>query len=246
MQYPNEINWSALKSEIISNGEKKIKLTPISCGKLNLSSGKLIVCDPFARMNKSDNAFVKIQAGEYEVIVTLADVSPNLDGSHFREAYASLIIDENAIEAYRECIELTKSGEPSKQPLNNGEFYGYGVDAGTACFADAEAIDLYMPPEETWYEGLFENNDSNCWFEQMDNENLIRNGIANIPLPLNKDENLILFHSGWGDGVCPVVGGYDSNGKLIAIHTDFFVMLAPESDEKSNEPILKPWWKFWL
>ena len=93
---------------------------------------------------------------------------------------------------------------------------------------------------------FYENNDSNCWFEQMDNENLIRNGIANIPLPLNKDENLILFHSGWGDGVYPVVGGYDSNGKLIAIHTDFFVMLAPESDEKSNEPILKPWWKFWL
>jgi len=245
MQYPNGNNWSALKSEIICNGEDKIKLSNIPCGKLKLPSGKLIVCDPFAGMSKSENSFIQIPPGEYEVIVTLADVSPNLDGSHIREAYASLIIDANASENSRKFLELSQSGVPSNQPLNSGEFFGYGVDAGTSCFADAETIEQDMPDQETWYEGLFESDDTNCWFNQMDDDKLIRNGIANIPLPMNNGNNLILFHSGWGDGFYPVVGSYDSNGVLIAVHTDFFVVQSPEDDEEKNSPIDKPWWKFW-
>lgn len=44
-------------------------------------------------------------------------------------------------------------------------------------------------------------------------------------LPLAKDgENLILFHSGWGDGCYPVVGSFDSSGRLVAAHIDFFVI----------------------
>lgn len=245
MQYPNGMKWSALKSDVISNGEDSIKLDTISCGKLTLSSGKLMVCDPFTGMSKSDNSFIKVPPGEYEVIVTLADVSSNLDGTHIREAYASLIIDQNSLEHSRKFIELTKNGKASNQPLKNDEFYGYSVDTGTSCFADAETINQYMPDEETWYEGLFENNDSHCWFDQMDDETLIRNGIANISLPLNDDSNLILFHSGWGDGVYPIVGGYDSSGRLIAVHTDFFVVRSLEDDEITDNSIATPWWNFW-
>ncbi|MGF1845261.1 DUF4241 domain-containing protein [Vibrio clamense] len=245
MQYPNGSKWSALKSEVICDGDDKVELSTIPCGKLKLPSGKLIVCDPFTGLSKSNNIFIQIIPGEYEVIVTLADVSPNLDGSHVREAYASLIIDANASENSRKLLELSLSGEPSNRPLNSGEFFGYGVDAGTSCFADAETIEQDMPVQESWYEGLFENSDSNCWFDQMDDEKLIRNGIANILLPKDNGNNLILFHSGWGDGFYPVVGSYDLNGVLIAVHTDFFVVQSPEDDEETNSSIKKPWWKFW-
>jgi Protein of unknown function (DUF4241) len=59
----------------------------------------------------------------------------------------------------------------------------------------------------------------------MDDPAHIRAGIANLPLPLARDgENLVLFHSGWGDGVYPVVGGYDAAGKLVAVHVDLLVI----------------------
>ena len=104
-----------------------------------------------------------------------------------------------------------------------------------------------MPDEDTWYEGLFENSNEDCWFNQMDDNNLIRNGIANIKLPLTKnDNNLILFHSGWGDGFYPVIGGFDTAGKLVAVHTDFHVVCPPDDENNdSTETPTKPWWKFW-
>ncbi|GAA0816091.1 hypothetical protein GCM10009111_15350 [Colwellia asteriadis] len=272
MPYPNGPEWSALQNRIITNEDGKIELSTVACGKLKLPSGQLMVCDPFAAMSKSGNAFIQIKPGEYEVIVTVADVSADLDGSHFREAYASLILDETQAESTRQPLELTLTEEPSQQPLQDGEFYGYGVDAGTACFADAQTIKSDMPDEDTWYDDLFESENRDSWFDQMDDEKLIRRGIANIRLPLtNSDNNLILFHSGWGDGFYPVVGGYSADGTLIAIHTDFHVVeLSEYEDEDEDEdkdettdsatqPLVtessvnaevmtretKPWWKFW-
>ena len=59
----------------------------------------------------------------------------------------------------------------------------------------------------------------------MDDPAHIREGIANITLPLAKNgENLILFHSGWGDGCYPIVGSFDSKGNIVAAHIDFFVL----------------------
>jgi len=250
MSYPNGVEWSALKTETILNEDTNIKLSTISCGKLKLPSGKLIICDPFSGMSKSDNHFVQVPPGEYEVIVTLADVSPNLDGSHFREAYASLIIDSASLESSRRFLEPTENGKPSNlqssnQPLASDEFIGYGVDAGTSCFADAETIHSNMPNEDTWYDALFENENNDCWFNQMDDKNLIRKGIANITLPIT-DNNLILFHSGWGDGYYPVIGGYDLKGNLIAVHTDFYVVLPSDLDSEDSIECApsKPWWNF--
>jgi hypothetical protein len=253
MSYPNGTEWSALKNETVLNEGNKIKLSVISCGKLKLPSGRLVVCDPFAGMSKSGNPFVLIQPGEYDVKVTLADVSSGLDGSHIREAYASLIINNASTEIVRKLLQPTVDGKPTNQAVNVGEFFGYSVDAGTSCFADAQTIESDMPDEDTWYEGLFENNNQDCWFNQMDDSNLIRNGIANITLPLTEnDNNLVLFHSGWGDGYYPVIGGYDAEDNLVAVHTDFFVISPPEVVEQEKEakeenpvPQSKPWWKLW-
>jgi hypothetical protein len=246
MSYPNEAEWSALKTGIVINECESIKLSTVSCGKLKLPSGKLIVCDPFAGMRKTENHFVQVQPGEYEVILTLADVSENLDGSHIREAYASLIIENPSTEITRKFLEPTIDGKPTNKPLKPGEYFGYGVDAGTSCFADAATIETDMPDENSWYENLFENSDDKCWFKQMDDKNLIRDGVANIVLPLtNRGNNIILFHSGWGDGFYPVIGGYDADNNLVAVHTDFFVISPPEEGNGVDDPLSKPWWKFW-
>ena len=99
------------------------------------------------------------------------------------------------------------------------------MDAGTACFVDDSVIAEGMPDARTWLKDLFENERPDSWFNLMDNSNHIREGIANIPLPNAKNgENLILFHSGWGDGIYPVVGSFDADNALLAVHIDFNVI----------------------
>ena len=94
MAYPNVSYWAALKT-----GPSEIndyKLSVIDCGRLRVPSGQLVVCDPFVFMDNTDNPSVAIPPGDYSVKITLADVSEASDGSHLREAYATVLIDEAA------------------------------------------------------------------------------------------------------------------------------------------------------
>ncbi len=109
------------------------------------------------------------------------------------------------------------------------------MDAGTVCFTDRQAIASDMPPREDW-EGLFEG-DEGSWFGRMDDPDHIRDGIANIPLPGGDGStNLVLSHSGWGDGFYPVIAGFDAEGELVAVHIDLLVVGGPpDEDEVAQE-----------
>jgi hypothetical protein len=222
--WPNHSTWSALKHEVCLQTEDGPRfLWTIPCGDLALPSGRLVACDPFVFLRARDNPYVPVPRGRFPVFVTLADISPVQDKSHVREAYASIIFSSEK-EAYRKAVPLAKDGEARPEPEGEN-FIGFGVDAGTACFVDDSVVGSCMPDPKTWYEGLFENSKPDCWFQRMDDPNHIRAGIANIVLPLAKHgENLILFHSGWGDGVYPVVGSFDSAGHLLAAHIDFLIL----------------------
>jgi hypothetical protein len=229
--WPNFDGWKALaKGERFEQDGDLIELDVVDCGELYAPTGRLVICDPFTGLQTKGNPVVSIPPGRYRVKVTLADVSGKADGSHMREAYATLILDE-ANEVSRGVLSPLRPGEVAEEPPD-GEFIGFPVDAGTACFIDEGAIATGMPPEEDWYEGVFENADSSCWFNRMDDPNHIRKGIANVALPRATDgSNAILMHSGWGDGVFPVVGGYDAAERLVRIHIDFEVVNLQQESE---------------
>ncbi len=86
-----------------------------------------------------------------------------------------------------------------------------------------------MPDDDSVrLEEIFDDGTADSWFSRMDDPAQVRAGIANIPLPLATDgANLVLFHSGWGDGWYPVIGGYDAGSALVAVHIDFFVIPDP-------------------
>lgn len=224
MAWPNDETWSAEKHEHLVTTEDGRRFTSvIDCGHLSLPSGRLVACDPFAFLRPSDNPHVLVPPGRYPVSVTLADVSPNLDGSEIREAYATVRIAPGA-DSYRRALPLALDGE-SRDPSTDDTFIGFGVDAGTACFVDNEAVAKFMPADVDWYETFFDNDEPDSWFAQMDDPNHIRFGLANIELPLAQNgENIIIIHSGWGDGQYPVVGSFDANDQLVAVHIDFFVV----------------------
>ena len=65
----------------------------------------------------------------------------------------------------------------------------------------------------------------------MDSAEHLVAGCANIVMPLaTAGENVILSHSGWGDGLYPVVGSYDATGRLLAVHIDLQVDESPDAD----------------
>jgi hypothetical protein len=223
--YPNVASWSALREgNRISEG-KVLVLSLLDCGWLLMPTGRLVACDPFVFLQKGNNPHVPVPPGRYRAVVTLADVSGCGDGSHMREAYATLILDEAAMEVNRRIITPSADGSPPPPEMTNGdEYWGFPVDAGTACFVDDGAVEAAMP-NSGWYEDLFENGKPDSWFARMDDPGHIREGIANIALPLAKSgENIVIFHSGWGDGFYPVVGGYDASDRLIRVHIDFAVV----------------------
>ena len=227
MPYPNADFWSALKSGVRVAGDagKPYALSVVTCGLLKLPSGQLVACDPFAGLQPKNNLFVQVPPGSYEVKVTLADVSDALDGSHIREAYATLIIDPIAQELRRRIITPLPDGKTAPPEIAaDGTYYGFPVDAGTACFVDNQAIATSMPDGD-WYNEVFDNGTPDSWFSLMDHSKSLRDGIANIVLPLAKNgENIVICHSGWGDGRYPVIGSYDEKDRLIAIHIDFMVV----------------------
>lgn len=226
MAYPNIDFWSALLdgARIPVGDGKNHTLSVVDCGFLLMPTGRLVVCDPFAALEKNSDLFVQVPPGRYRVIVTLADVSDDNDGSHMREAYATLMLDETAVEARRRIITPCRDAVCPPEMDDDGTYYGFPVDAGTACFVDQGAVDMLMP-EGDWYEDMFDNGTPNSWFARMDDPNHIRAGIANISLPQSRQgENIVIVHSGWGDGHYPIVGGYDASDRLVRVHIDFLVV----------------------
>jgi hypothetical protein len=235
MAYPNSPFWSALQDGLhIEIDGATYVLSVVDCGYLVMPFGQLVACDPFAVLEPTDNLFIAVPAGTYPVYVTLADVSGNQDGSHIREAYATLMLHDSP-EVTRRIITPLPENEMASPELINNEFYGFTVDGGTACFIDSGSLPTMMPPEDTWYAGIFDTGTPDSWFSRMDDPNHIRRGLANIPLPYAiNGENIILIHSGWGDGVYPIVGGYDADDNLVRVHIDFTAVFS--GDDESDTP----------
>lgn len=205
------------------------KLTVLDLGNLRLLSGKVGACDPF--VNLSYPLVVQVPQGDYPVRVTIADVSPEQDGSHLREAYLSLVLSD----ADSVAIEAAPGPDGPPPP---GHYFTVGVDAGTVAFVDAEAVARCMPDPTTWYEGVFESDDSNCWFELMDAEEPQPAGTANIVMPLaSNGENVVLSHSGWGDGFYWLLQTKDAEGNLTGIHIDLAVVGRFDEEPGDDEEV---------
>lgn len=217
MTWLNTPNWRALQPGQHIIDEEPHDLSVVDCGNLVLPSGRLVAADPFVTLMR-ENPYYAVPPGAYSVQVTI-------DEALQREMYVSLILVATPEVERRFLVPHKPDGESYLPVTDDEEFYGVSVDAGTVCFVDDEAVQRYMPTDgSTWLETLFDNGSDTSWFKLMDNPNHIRAGLANILLPRATDgANIVICHSGWGDGFYPVVGGYDTQGNLVAVHIDLLI-----------------------
>lgn len=208
---------SPFDDDYLATGAVALSVTDL--GVLRVPSGRVEACDPFVMLG--DGPVYAVEPGDYPVRVTVADVSGAQDGSHLREAYLSIVLADGEAASVEEA-----------QTVDGGD-WGVGVDAGTVGFVDHEAVETAMPPESTdWYEDLFDSGEPDSWFELMDSAEHYRAGAANIVMPLAKNgENVVLSHSGWGDGFYPVVLTRDADGTPLGLHIDLQVVGRSVEDE---------------
>ncbi|HEX9038083.1 MAG TPA: DUF4241 domain-containing protein [Ktedonobacterales bacterium] len=222
--------WLALRPGTADVGGEPHIIAVVDCGELNLPSGRLVAADPFVNLSR-ENDYYAVPPGRYPVRVTM-------DETLEREMYLSLLINSAAEVRRAPLVPYRPDGERHPEPEPDEE-YGVSVDAGTVCFVDGEAILRCMPEAETsWYLEVFDSGQPESWFNQMDAGEPLPEGLANITLPgAAQGENIVICHSGWGDGFYPVIGGYDAAGDLVAVHIDLLLhaSIAEEAEEEEEE-----------
>lgn len=174
-------------------------------GTVRLPSGRLVVTDPGWLKFQKDSLTVPVAPGEYAVrlaIVRFAD-----DPDHVRTAAAKLVIADEPVTTW----ELALCDGQDPRLLGDGQFYGFGVDAGMGCFVDAEALAAITDIVEEDYEALLGASDE-----------------ATEVIDPASGANLIAFSSGWGDGSYPIWIGRTHDGRVACFVADMLVVHAAE------------------
>ncbi|OIQ20210.1 MAG: hypothetical protein BM557_05955 [Flavobacterium sp. MedPE-SWcel] len=208
------------------------ELIEIQIGTLNLPTGKIIVADPFFTLEQKP--FIRTVApNKYPVYAYMAKI----DEMHHRIAYVKIKFQEN--DASKWILALTDDLTTEEMnDLDEGEFYGFPVESGLACFLDEETNNelvtkintlLEKDPEANYYDAVLAKE-----FKEYSGKNEYSRvlGDWNDHHP-NKDSenNAIMCASGWGDGYYPSYWGLNENDDTIELVLDFLINEFDEDNE---------------
>jgi hypothetical protein len=177
-------------------------------GKLKVTDGKIIACDPF--LYNEDPAFdATFPIGEFPVQLAIAKIKDDE-----RVAFARINFSEQQTPVSWQMAIIPGQ---DLSTLKKGEIFGYPVDAGTAAFMDATAGralgDLINEDNGDGLADEMEKNYKNTWSSLLKKQD---------------DHTLALFSSGWGDGFYATYIGTDANGNICRLVTDFSVIFEEE------------------
>lgn len=192
-----------------SDPPKPVPFRIIDGGELMLPSGRIVACDPFVSYDRP--AFVQqVGKGRARVRFSFPMVHGEQGG---RVAFARVEFSPAKVARW----EMALIPGQTLSTLKADEIFGYPVDAGTGCFADAEAFAALRQavagkPELT-----------EAWISE--GEEAAKP--LGMPFYLNQPmgpANIIMFGSGWGDGFYASYFGFDAAGAVAALLTDFAVI----------------------
>lgn len=176
-------------------------------GKLKVTEGKIIACDPF--LYNEDPAFdATFPVGEFPVELAIAKVNDDE-----RVAFARIKFSDEAPATWQMAIIPGQD----LSTLNEGEIFGYPVDAGTGMFIDGTAGKTL--------EALMGDDYGGDMMEEM--EKTYKDTWSHL-LKEQDGHTIALFSSGWGDGYYASFIGTDANGNICRLVTDFFGLMGAE------------------
>ena len=199
-------------------------------GKLKLPTGKVVCTDPMYRELGLPQSWT-VPKGNYPVYIYIG-LEEDYSG---RIAYAELIIKDE-IPSYWELslISETLLSENFEKKLNGM----YPIEAGLSCFADFETYKIYDKQVNEYHKADTSHNYYNDKLEKLFKEKKYMpkssRGEDWINYQLeNTNRNIIMFSSGYGDGLYPRYVGYDKNGNVVKFITDFIQIIGQEENSRN-------------
>ncbi|GAA2463916.1 DUF4241 domain-containing protein [Streptomyces macrosporus] len=166
---------------------------PVDAGVLRITSGQLVVSDP-GWIGETPRT-VAVPSGEFPVTLSLLRTARGVNVAAAKVTFLDIPPRE---------WEMALRPDEDLGLLGEGQFYGVGVDTGTAAFMDATRTVL----EDQLDEDLFIPLDSDSHFS------------VELPGP-EPEPNLIAFRAGQGDGAYPVWIGRTDDGQVGCVVVDF-------------------------
>jgi hypothetical protein len=174
--------------------EQEYSFSVLELGKINCESGKLIACDPVTMVDAE--AFTQtFPIGLFPVELAMAKTE-----NDERVAFARIVFSKADVEKW-ECALI-----PGQKPvsLKDSTIYCYGVDAATGLFIDEVANSNYNQDD---YFDVFVRKMEEAQFKGLIHE---FNG-----------HNFATFSTGYGDGCYASYIGFDKEGNVCRLITDF-------------------------
>jgi hypothetical protein len=171
-------------------------------GSINVRTGKIVACDPLN--TEAVDAFVnQFPLGNFPVELAIADIETDE-----RIAFARIKFSE----AKPVRWEFALLEGQRMEDLQEGEIFGYPVDSGLGCFMDLSALEVYEAyarKNKKYHEEIFDQmdeayKDTRTWY-----------------LWKSKEETIAMFTTGYGDDVYQSYVGFDREGAICRLVTDF-------------------------
>lgn len=187
-------------------------------GQLYLQTGQVVCTDPMYRELGLPQSWT-VPKGNYPVFIYIG-LKDDFEG---RVAYAELVIkDETPFFWELSLIPENLLNSDLEKKMNGL----YPVENGLSCFADFETFKSYDQEVSNYHKADTINNYYNDKLDKLFKENKdapkSSRGEDWINYKLDGTEkNIIMFGSGYGDGLYPKYVGYDKDGNVIKFITDF-------------------------
>ncbi len=197
-------------------------------GTLEVPSGRLVMDDPLVDPEPPFLVIVPEGAHRVGLLVMAVRDTESAEPPDERVALAYVLIDGTRVTDLLvdglEVQQVVPDDEESANDLGEDEFFGYGVDSGTGCFADADRL-MTDAGSEDWQDALLDELD--------------RTARDTWSTAVVSDGGVVAFSSGWGDGVYPSWVVSEVSGRILAVVTDFLVARDVEHHE-DTVPVPSP------
>ena len=179
----------------------------IEAGELYVTSSKIVACDPFVSSDREPFAQI-VPMGKHRLRISYPMIHGQSGG---RVSFARLDFSPQKPVTWR----LAVIPGQDISTLKKDEIFGYPVDAGTGCFCDSDTFkEISKQVDEKM---------TNTWISEGADEGK-KLGVGFF---LNKKfgaGNILMFESGWGDGFYASYFGFDKDGAVASLLTDYAVI----------------------
>jgi hypothetical protein len=196
---------------VLPSGAGAMTVRVVEAGRLRLPAGEVVAADPFAAADTPPLA-VSLAPGDYPVRLCRLQYA---NSPYEAIGAARLDVAEGDPVTWQMAL-VTGRRMPRLGP---DEIVGYPVDSGSGTFASPAAALLFGKRLSRF--GMLDTGFVRKFSAAMEANAPSGGGWANLVLDRASGLNMIVFQSGYGDGVYASYWGYAAGGSLVCLVTDF-------------------------